>query len=93
MGHRIDPYLMHQFRCKIANPVIACRVYKVLRSCTFHELRSPAGAYGLVDRLAHCCEVRISKETRDYAARWLMNCGVDPANPHHRRAMWELVYG
>ncbi|MDG5787428.1 hypothetical protein QA612_07965 [Evansella sp. AB-P1] len=90
---RVDPYLMSVFRSRIADPACACRVYKVLRSCSFHELRTPAGAYGLVDRLAHCCGVQITPETRDYAANWLMTCGVDPANPGHRRSMYSLVYG
>ncbi|MFA9556406.1 hypothetical protein ACERII_03730 [Evansella sp. AB-rgal1] len=89
---RVDPYLMSVFRSRIANPACAYRVYKVLRSCSYHDLCTPAGAYGLVDRLAHCCEVQITPQTRDYAARWLMSCGVDPQNPTHRRSMYHLVY-
>ncbi|ADU32385.1 hypothetical protein [Evansella cellulosilytica] len=92
MGH-VDPYLMSIFRKRIADPRCACRVYKALRSCSFHTLRTPEGAYGLVDELARCCQVHITPETRDYAARWLMNCGVDPQNPMHRRSMSNLVFG
>ncbi|WP_078593429.1 hypothetical protein [Evansella clarkii] len=88
---RVDPHLMKMFKCKIANPAVACRVYKVLRSCTYHDLRHPAGAYSVVDRLAHCCGVAITPAQREYGARWLMNCGVDPQSPWHRRAMWGLL--
>ncbi|OIJ17050.1 hypothetical protein BKP37_00480 [Anaerobacillus alkalilacustris] len=82
---------MKTFRTKICNPVIAVRVYKCLSACTYQELRTSAGSYAVVDRLAQCCEVTITPETRDYVARWLMNCGVDPRNPHHRRSMWSFV--
>ena len=88
---RVDPHLMRLFCCRIANPVVACRVYKVLSACTYHDLRHPAGAYSVVDRLAHCCDVRITPAQREYGARWLMNCGVDPANPSHRHAMRGLL--
>ncbi|MBU9714340.1 hypothetical protein [Evansella tamaricis] len=92
MGWHVDPHLMSMFRSRIANPACAQRVYHVLRCCSVRDLRTPAGAYGLVDRLAECCEVRVTPETRDYAANWLMKCGVDPAHPGHRRAMWDLVW-
>ncbi|SDZ66867.1 hypothetical protein SAMN05421736_12827 [Evansella caseinilytica] len=89
----VDPYLMSIFRKKMANPVCAHKVYKVLRSCSYHTFKTQEGAYRVVDQLAACCCVRLSPETREYAARWLMNCCVDPANPYHRRSMWKLVYG
>ncbi|KMY32044.1 hypothetical protein ACZ11_07715 [Lysinibacillus xylanilyticus] len=92
MGN-IDPNLMRVFRQRIRNPQCFGRVCGALRSCNYHQLRSPAGAYGLVDRLSECCGVPISRDQRDHAANWLMNCGVDPLNSDHRRRMWGIVRG
>ena len=89
----IDPNLMGVFRQRIRNPHCFRRVCGALRSCNYHQLRSPAGAYGLVDRLSDCCGVPISRAQRDNAANWLMNCGVDPLNADHRRRMWGIVRG
>ncbi|WP_184663616.1 hypothetical protein [Texcoconibacillus texcoconensis] len=90
MGHP-DPHLMRLFYCKICNPVCAVKVYKVLNSCTYQQLCTPEGAYWVVDQLAHCCGVKLTKEQRDYGAHYLMTCGVDPHNPRHRSRMWGLL--
>jgi len=87
----IDPYLMNTFRGRIRDPRCFARCCAVLRRC--RNLRSPAGAYGLVDGLSRACGVPINAAQRDNAAQWLMGCGVDPRNPIHRRQMWNMVRG
>lgn len=87
----IDPHLMRTFRGRIRDPRCFGRVCGVLRSC--RNLRSPAGAYGMVDRLSGACGVPVTREQRDNAAQWLMGCGVDPRHPAHRRRMWNMVRG
>lgn len=89
----LDPQLMGVFRSKIANPRHFNRVHGILRSYRMEDLRSPAGAYGLVDGLSGCLGVPVTPEQRANAAEWLMCCGVDPQNPGHRRNMWGLVNG
>lgn len=87
----IDPELMGTFRQRIADPRCFARVCGCLRNCG--NLRTPAGAYGLVDGLSACCGVPITPAQRDNAAQWLMECGVDPRNPAARRSMWGVVNG
>jgi hypothetical protein len=88
----LDPGMMRLFRRKIANPFCWNRVCGVLRSCQYRDLRSPAGAYGMVDGLCRCLGVAITPAERANAAAWIMNSGVNPANPAHRRAMWNLLW-
>jgi hypothetical protein len=89
----IDPHLMRVFRSKIRDPRCFRRVCGVLGSCRIQQLRSPRGAYGVVDRLSACCGVPITRAQRDNAARWLMGCGIDPRNPAHRSRMKRMVFG
>jgi hypothetical protein len=90
---RLDPRLMGRFRRKIVNPHHYRRVYGVLRSYRCSDLRHPAGAYGMVDRLSRCLNEPVTPQERHHAAHWLMNCGVDPQHPGHRRRMWRMIRG
>lgn len=89
----LDPQLMRTFRSKIRNPRHFHRVYGILRSYRHQDLKSPAGCYGMVDRLSRCLGVPVTREQRDHAAHWLMGCGVDPRNRSHRRRMWNRIHG
>ncbi|QQZ10457.1 hypothetical protein [Heyndrickxia vini] len=89
----LDPGLMRVFRGRIANPMTLRRVYGICRSYRLHDLRRPAGAYGMVDRLSRCVGVPVTPAQRHNAAQWLMTCGVDPQHPGHRRRMWRMIRG
>ncbi|HHW36278.1 MAG TPA: hypothetical protein GXX18_03150 [Bacillales bacterium] len=89
----IDPVLMGHFRRSIADPRCFWNVCRICRSYRMEDLRHPRGAYSMVDRLSRCCNVPISREQRDYAANWLMNCGVNPQCPVQSRRMWGIVRG
>ena len=89
----LDPYLMNVFRSRICNPACFRRVYGVLRSFRYEHLRDPDGAGAMVDQLSAVMGVPVTAEQRANAVGWLMQCGVDPANPYHQRRMWELIKG
>jgi len=88
----IDPELMGVFRRKIRNPAHMWNAYHIMRSYRGADLATPAGAFGAVDRLSFAMGVPITAAQRDGAARWLMQCGVDPHNREHRRAMWNWLH-
>jgi hypothetical protein len=88
----LDPQLMGIFRRYMFHPPTMYRVYGILRSYNFASLRTPAGAYGLVDRLSGTLGYPVTPEQRENAAQWLMCCGVDPQNRTHRWRMWGLIH-
>ncbi|MFC7392154.1 hypothetical protein [Scopulibacillus cellulosilyticus] len=89
----LDPQLMGVFRSKMMNPYHMRQAYGILRGYRGADLRNPACAYGIVDGLSRCLGCPITPAQRANAAQWLMECGVDPQNPAHRRAMWGLING
>jgi hypothetical protein len=89
----IDRRLMKVFREKMRNPRHFHHVYRTLRSYRHKDLKHPAHAYGMVDRLSTHLGVHVTREERDNAAHWLMGSNVDPQNKSHQHRMWKMVRG
>jgi hypothetical protein len=87
----IDPHLMGVFRSKIKNPACLWNTYRIMRSYCAEELATTTGAYGAVDQLSGALGVPVTTEQRENAARWLMQCKVNPHIREHRYAMWNMI--
>ena len=90
---QLDPCLMGTFRRKMMNPRCFYQVCCILRAQKYEDLRCYHRCCGMIDQLSNCLGVPVTYAERENAAQWLMQCGVDPRNPHHRRQMCNMVWG
>lgn len=89
----LDPELMGTFRGKMMNPRYFHQVYGILCKKRCEDLRDYGRCCKMIDELSNCLGVSVTPCQKENAAKWLMECGVDPQNGYHRRQMWNMVWG
>ncbi|TCZ76630.1 hypothetical protein E0485_13650 [Paenibacillus albiflavus] len=88
----LDPQLMRTFRNRCMNPLYFGRVYGILSSHQYDDLKDYGKCCGMINRLSDCLGVPVTPDQRENAVQWLMNCCIDPQNRCHRRQMWRLLH-
>ncbi|QQE76812.1 hypothetical protein [Alicyclobacillus sp. SO9] len=81
------------FRKKMLNPMHWRTVNKTMVQYTKSELQQVDMAGKLMEELAQELNIRLSKEEKREAAKWLVSKQVDPKSKRDRLRIWKYIKG